>query len=500
MPVKYGENPPGPSDERAMSADAWEASADERERLADERELLAREREGLADQRERLADRHDRDLDRREADLDRLMASAGDVNEAAEIAATQAALRRAQAGVRRAEAELLRAQQSASRVEARAALRSAASERTAAARYAQEAVEVDDRAWLADRRDFIAAEREKLADERDTLSDQHDEMAALRERLADDREHESLNRERGIDHRRRTGHRDSEARPPAGDERLQAELRAIGENRRLKAAESRRTAAQDRARAAASWGPQAYGPMLVASFSDLARELFASEDLTEALPQVLKFAVGTIAGCDCASITLWRHERVIRTVTSNAVAAELDDIQFGTGLGPALDALRSDGPVYVPNLADSQQWPVFGATAAQLGVASALCHGMFVRQPAQWSVLGTFSLYGATADAFSDEDQEFCSILAAYAAVAVAVARRRDEVDRREAALHRGLSSRDIIGQAKGILMERQRLSAGEAFDLLRRASQLLNRKLTDVARDLAETGELPNTISGHEA
>lgn len=481
-------------------ADAWEASADERERLMGERELLADEREGLADQRERLADRHDRDLDRRDIDLDRLTASAGDVNEAAEIAATQAALRRAQAGIRRAEAELLRAQQAATRVKARAALRSAASERTAAARHAQEAVEVEDRAWLADRRDFIAAEREKVADEQDTLADQRDEMAALRERLADDRERESLNRERGIDHQRRPGHRDSEARPPTSDEPpLQAELRAIGENRRLSAAESRRIAAQDHARAAASWGPQAYGPMLVASFSELARELFASEDLTGALPQVLKFAVGAIAGCDSASITLWRHERVIDTITSNAVAAELDDIQFGTGLGPALDALRSNGAVYVPHLADSRQWPVFSDTAAQLGVASALCHGMFVRQPAQWSALGTFSLYGATADAFSDEDQEFCSILAAYAAVAVAVASRRDEVDRREAALHRGLSTRDVIGQAKGILMERQRLSAGEAFDVLRRASQLLNRKLTDVAQHLAETGELPTTIPGHD-
>lgn len=480
-------------DERMRRADAWEASADERERLADERERLADERDGLADQREGLGDRHDRDLDRRETDLDASRAATGDVNEAAELAATQSALHRAQAGVRRAEAELLRAQQAAARVKARAALRGAADDRAAAARYAGETVEVEERAWMADRRDFVAAEREKLADERDGLADQRDETAALRERAADDREHESLDRERGIDHRRRTGHPDTEARLAAsGERRLQADLRATRENRRQSAAASRRGAAQNRARAAASWGPQAYGPMLVANFGQLARELFGSDDLTDALPQVLKFAVGAVAGCDCASITLWRHGRVIDTVTSNAVAAELDDIQFGTGIGPLPEALRSEGPVYVPYLADSPRWPVLAATAAQLGLASALCHGLFVRQPAQWSVLGAFSLYSTTADAFSAEDQEFCSILAAYAAVAVAVAHRRDEVDRREAALHRGLSTRDVIGQAKGILMERQRLSAGDAFDLLRRASQRLNRKLTDVAQHLADTGELP--------
>ena len=128
----------------------------------------------------------------------------------------------------------------------------------------------------------------------------------------------------------------------------------------------------------------------------------------------------------------------------------------------------------------------------QLGMSSAVCYGLYVHRPSQWSALGTFDLYGAEPDGFSDDDREFCSILAAYLALAVASAQRHDEVDRREAALHRGLSTRDIIGQAKGVLMERQHLSAGDAFDVLRRVSQRLNRKLSDVAQQLAETGELP--------
>jgi len=105
---------------------------------------------------------------------------------------------------------------------------------------------------------------------------------------------------------------------------------------------------------------------------------------------------------------------------------------------------------------------------------------------------GTFTLYGREPDAFGVEGQEFTSVIAAYVSVAVAMAHRRTDLDGREAALHRALSTRDVIGQAKGILMERQRLTAGEAFDLLRRASQSLNLKLADVAARLAETGELP--------
>ncbi|HJU98226.1 MAG TPA: GAF and ANTAR domain-containing protein, partial [Jiangellaceae bacterium] len=344
-------------------------------------------------------------------------------------------------------------------------------------------MDVDDRAWLADRRDFVAAEREALAAERDEIADQRDETAELRERLADERERTALERERGHDAAWRNGRPATAAWLTASQEHVShAALRAKGEHQRERAASSRRAAAKDRSRTAAVWGPQEYGPTLVASFARLARGLFDSDDVSGALPQVLKFTVGAVAGCDWASITLWRNGRVVGSVTSDAVAAELDDIQFGTGLGPATEALQSENPIYVPRLGDSPRWPALADTAAQLGVASCLSYGLFLHQPAQWSPLGTFSLYSATSEAFSEEDQEFGSILAAYVAVAVAMADHRDEVDRREAALHRALSTRDVIGQAKGILMERQRLSAGHAFDVLRRASQRLNRKITDVA------------------
>ncbi|GAA5186545.1 hypothetical protein GCM10023322_33030 [Rugosimonospora acidiphila] len=474
-------------------ADLWEAGADERERLADERERLADEREMLADERERLADRQEHGLDRREADRPVQDAPAGEADDEAEVAATQTALRRAEAAVRRAEAELDRTRQAALRVRSRATRRVAGNERAAMHRNAEQTADAEERAWLGDRRDFVAAERDRQADDRDTVADQRDEAAELRERLADGREHELLERERRLDQPRSTGRRVRAVRLP--DNRGPAtdqNVRADEQRQRQRAAASRRAAAQDRGRAAASWGPREYGPMLLASFAPLAQQLFGTEDPRDALAQVVKFTVDTVTGCGGASVTLYRHGAVIDTVASDAVAAELDDLQFGTGLGPGPEAMRGEGPVSVSDLANSPRWPVLAAAAAQLGMASALCHGLFVHRSAQWSALGAFTLYGTAPGAFSDEDQEFASILAAYMAVAVAMAHRRDEVERREAALHRGLSTRDVIGQAKGILMERQRLSAGDAFDLLRRVSQRLNRKLADVAQQLAETGEMP--------
>ena len=333
--------------------------------------------------------------------------------------------------------------------------------------------------------------RDSRADERDDLADRREETAGLRERLADEREHELLDREQRFTRRRPSG-RPAAARLRAGQDREDGAAHAEGERQRERAAADRRVAARDRARAAAQWGPETYGPKLLTAFAPLARQLFGNDNLRDVLAEVLKFSVDAMAGCDSAGITLYQHGRVVDTVTSDAIAAELDDLQFATGIGPAPDAMQGEHPVYVADLTTASRWPVLAATAGQVGMSSALCYGLYAHRPTQWTALGAFDLYSSAPDGFSQDDREFGSILAAYLALAVATSQRHDEVDRRESALHRGLSTRDIIGQAKGILMERERLSAGDAFDLLRRVSQRLNRKLSDVAQHLADTGELP--------
>ena len=85
-------------------------------------------------------------------------------------------------------------------------------------------------------------------------------------------------------------------------------------------------------------------------------------------------------------------------------------------------------------------------------------------------------------------------ILASLTSLAVSAARSHEDEERRTEHLHAALTTREVIGQAQGILMERERISAGQAFDVLRRASQHLNRKLRDVAQDLVDTGDRPET------
>ena len=85
-------------------------------------------------------------------------------------------------------------------------------------------------------------------------------------------------------------------------------------------------------------------------------------------------------------------------------------------------------------------------------------------------------------------------ILAAHASVAAGTMRERDAFQETSRNLHQALSSRDVIGQAKGILMARLQVTPEDAFEALRRASQRLNVKLRKVAATLAETGELQDS------
>jgi hypothetical protein len=110
-----------------------------------------------------------------------------------------------------------------------------------------------------------------------------------------------------------------------------------------------------------------------------------------------------------------------------------------------------------------------------------LCFQLFVAGDR----LGALNIYASSPAAFDDECQEIGQMFAGHAAVALAGAEH-------ESNLRSGMGTRDIIGQAKGILMERYKLTADRAFGVLSRASQEVNRKLADVARELTETGAVP--------
>jgi hypothetical protein len=217
--------------------------------------------------------------------------------------------------------------------------------------------------------------------------------------------------------------------------------------------------------------------------------LFAADTVQDALDQVVSLAVSTIEGCDFAGIFVLEGESVTTPVFSDTAVIEVDALQHAAGEGPCLDALADASAVYAEDLGDDLRWPTFGPEAVDHGIRSLLALPLdFNGAPA------ALNLYARYPRAFGVIDRGRGLLLAALGGLAFTTATVHEEEERKAAQLHAALATREMIGQAQGILMERERISADQAFDILRRASQHLNLKLRVVAQSLVDTGERPET------
>jgi hypothetical protein len=242
--------------------------------------------------------------------------------------------------------------------------------------------------------------------------------------------------------------------------------------------------------------------LLGSAFAELTRVLFATEPeagVAGVLSRVVDLGVRVVPDADLVSVTLRRGQQQGDGYTtpahSDPLAVKLDQAQYDAGEGPCVTALAigSLGTAESNDLANDPNWPRFGPVAARLGVGSVLGVGLFpVGDSRHPPVRGALNFYRYAPGEFGRESRETALLLAAHVSVALAYVMVTEAAALRETQFQTALDSRDVIGQAKGILMERRGLDADAAFDVLRRASQDLNIKLRDVAQALAaRRGEL---------
>jgi len=214
-----------------------------------------------------------------------------------------------------------------------------------------------------------------------------------------------------------------------------------------------------------------------------------AETVEGTMQRIVAFAVDTIEGCDHASISLLEGTHIATRVSSDARVADVDVLQYETGEGPCVDVVNEGmNSVYAEDLTDDPRWPRFGPRAAAAGMRSLLAIRLLADR-----TLGALNLYARLPRAYGATDRATGVIFATHAGIALAAVEARTEAHRVEH-LEQALSSRELIGQAQGILMERERITPDQAFDVLRRASQHLNVKLREVAQHLVDTGERPAT------
>ena len=228
---------------------------------------------------------------------------------------------------------------------------------------------------------------------------------------------------------------------------------------------------------------------LTANLAETAEILFSAGGVHHTLEQVVAVAVHTIEGCDFAGLFLLEGGVVVTPVHTDQVVEEIDTLQRESGQGPCLDAIAQRVMVYGDDLQSDDRWASFGPAAAGQGIRSALALPLTAN-----GTIGAINLYARYPAAFGVVDRAKGVILASLASVALNAAHSLEDEERRIENLHSALSSREVIGQSQGILMERERILADQAFDVLRRASQYLNIKLREVAQTLVDTGERPDT------
>lgn len=224
------------------------------------------------------------------------------------------------------------------------------------------------------------------------------------------------------------------------------------------------------------------GNDLLEELASLTREFADCGSLDETLQRIVDRAEEYLDGCDGVSMMFIRSGRFISSPAySSKVAYDSDIAQYNTGQGPCLGAIAEHKTIVIDDLEQEERWPEYRERALELGVRSMLSLQLFVTG----ETLGALDMYSKKPHAFDRRSVALGQVFASHASVAMKAA---IEV----AGLERTVESRDLVGQAKGIIMESSQVTAGQALERLRGLSAARGLSVTEVAQQIVETGDVP--------
>lgn len=223
-------------------------------------------------------------------------------------------------------------------------------------------------------------------------------------------------------------------------------------------------------------------------FADLTAALLDAQTVHEVLERVVGATQTMVPEADIVSVTLRTPDGRFHTpVHTDPLAIELDRAQYELREGPCVSAADPNGPAAAESadLGTDSQWPGFAAAATGLGVASVLALTL-VPSPAPPRQSGALNVYSRTPHGLDGVDKDVVLLLATHASLAIAGTTAATTAELQADNLRKAIDSRDVLGQAKGILMARRGIDADAAFEILRRTSQQLNVKLVALAQTLS--------------
>ncbi|HEX8771869.1 MAG TPA: GAF and ANTAR domain-containing protein [Acidimicrobiales bacterium] len=203
--------------------------------------------------------------------------------------------------------------------------------------------------------------------------------------------------------------------------------------------------------------------------------------LTEMLQRLVLLAQHTLSGADSVSITVAENGRFRTSNSTGPTALAIDQVQYEQDDGPCLHAMRSKEQLQFVVDAAPVRWPSIDDAARAAGITSVLSTPL-LRSPGE--AIGALNIYGSET-AFNEAELRTAGLVSEHASILVGNALDLLSATELNHQMREAVASREIIGEAKGIIMERQGCTRDEAFDVLRRASQRENRKLRDLAEEL---------------
>lgn len=228
-------------------------------------------------------------------------------------------------------------------------------------------------------------------------------------------------------------------------------------------------------------GSQQLAAAAGATWAGVARSLYDKGTVEHALQGIVDTACSIVSSSDFAGVTLLDQGGYLSSpVVTDPLVLDLDRLQADLGEGPCLEAMT--GPPVLLRIADMRsehRWPRFAHEAQKLGIISMLACSL----PRKGGPKAALNLHAVSPCAFDGEAMEVAAVYADHAAVALS---RADQVE----SLRRSVATRQVIGEATGIMMERHRLDSPAGFALLVKASQRLNVKVRDIAEVIVRTGQ----------
>jgi len=217
------------------------------------------------------------------------------------------------------------------------------------------------------------------------------------------------------------------------------------------------------------------GHDLAQRMAELARSVAAPRDIEAVLSGVTSTAVQLLDG---AGVLLVSKGGKFESLSGTSeLIYEVDRLQEKHNAGPCVDAAVNELVVRTEDFETETRWGDYSREACKLGVRSSISFKLYTGD----RTAGALNVFSRRPHSFDADSEMIGSILAAHAAAAILASRESQQ-------LQAALLSRDLIGQAKGILMERFKVDAVGAFEMLRKLSQQLNVKLAEIAERVVET------------